>query len=205
MSVAASGRSSSPRARSSSVALAARRLGRPLKWIEDRRENLISSNHARADVAHCTFAARCRRAPARYLHRSHRGRRASFPVGATGGAGALVGLLFTGPYKCPARVAAHARGLDEHVRTRCVPRTVDVRDRRARADGRRRRAARSGSTHSNGDGGTSWPPRTCRTCCRPDCLSTWSAPRRRSSRPPRSSATTRSAPSSNGRSPRRAG
>ena len=38
------------------VALAARRLGRAVKWIEDRRENLIASNHARVDRATCTVA-----------------------------------------------------------------------------------------------------------------------------------------------------
>jgi len=82
------------------VALAARRLGRTLKWIEDRRENLIASNHARADVAHCTFALD---ADGRLLgtYIDHLEDAGSFPIGATGGAGALVGLLFTGPYKCP--------------------------------------------------------------------------------------------------------
>jgi aerobic carbon-monoxide dehydrogenase large subunit len=32
-----------------SVVIAARRLRRPVKWIEDRRENLIASNHAREE------------------------------------------------------------------------------------------------------------------------------------------------------------
>jgi carbon-monoxide dehydrogenase large subunit len=31
------------------VTLLSRRLGRPVKWIEDRQENLIASNHARAE------------------------------------------------------------------------------------------------------------------------------------------------------------
>jgi carbon-monoxide dehydrogenase large subunit len=83
------------------VALAARRLGRTLKWIEDRRENLISANHARADVAHCTFALDPDgRLLGTYI--DHLEDAGSFPVGATGGAGQLVGLLFTGPYRCPA-------------------------------------------------------------------------------------------------------
>jgi carbon-monoxide dehydrogenase large subunit len=81
------------------VALAARRLGRSLKWIEDRRENLIASNHARADVAECTFALDSDgRLLGTYI--DHIEDAGAFPVGATGGAGALVGLLFTGPYKC---------------------------------------------------------------------------------------------------------
>ena len=91
------------------VALAARRLGRALKWIEDRRENLIASNHARADVAHCTFALD---ADGRLLgtYIDHIEDAGSFPVGATGGAGPLVGLLFTGPYRC-AQAAFRTRGV----------------------------------------------------------------------------------------------
>jgi len=38
------------------VVLAARRLARPVKWIEDRRENLIGSNHAREEQVRVCFA-----------------------------------------------------------------------------------------------------------------------------------------------------
>ena len=82
------------------VALAARRLGRTLKWIEDRRENLIASNHARADVGECVFAMdEAGRLLGTFLE--HLEDSGAFPIGATGGAGALVGMLFTGPYKAP--------------------------------------------------------------------------------------------------------
>jgi carbon-monoxide dehydrogenase large subunit len=79
------------------VALAARRLGRPLKWIEDRRENLIASNHARVDTADCTVVVQ---ADGTILgsYMDHVEDSGAYPVGATGGAGALVGMLFTGPY-----------------------------------------------------------------------------------------------------------
>jgi carbon-monoxide dehydrogenase large subunit len=40
------------------VCLLARRLGRPVKWIEDRRENLLSSAQAREHVNHIEVAAR---------------------------------------------------------------------------------------------------------------------------------------------------
>ncbi len=82
------------------VALAARHLGRTLKWIEDRRENLIASNHARADVAECTFALD---GDGRLLgtYIDHLEDAGAYPVGATGGAGQLVAILFTGPYKAP--------------------------------------------------------------------------------------------------------
>jgi carbon-monoxide dehydrogenase large subunit len=82
------------------VALAARRLGRTLKWIEDRRENLIAAMHGRADIAHCTLALD---ADGRILgsYIDHYEDSGAYPVGATGGAGALVVILFTGPYNVP--------------------------------------------------------------------------------------------------------
>lgn len=83
------------------IALAARRLGRPIKWIEDRRENLIAANHARVDIATCTFACD---ADGMLLgsYIDHIEDSGAYPTGATGGAGALVGMLFTGPYKAGA-------------------------------------------------------------------------------------------------------
>src|SRR6202035_1867875 len=38
------------------VCLAALRLGRPVKWIEDRRENLIATNHSRQQTHHIRAA-----------------------------------------------------------------------------------------------------------------------------------------------------
>ncbi|MBV9282699.1 MAG: xanthine dehydrogenase family protein molybdopterin-binding subunit [Chloroflexi bacterium] len=40
------------------VPLAARRLGRPVKWTEDRREHLIASNHERGQVHQASIALR---------------------------------------------------------------------------------------------------------------------------------------------------
>jgi carbon-monoxide dehydrogenase large subunit len=40
------------------VAHLARELGRPVKWIEDRRENLLASTHARDHLLHAEIAAR---------------------------------------------------------------------------------------------------------------------------------------------------
>ena len=42
------------------VCVAALRLGRPIKWIEDRRENLIATNHARAAAPRGARRCRCR-------------------------------------------------------------------------------------------------------------------------------------------------
>ena len=41
------------------IPFAARRVGRPVKWIEDRREHLIATNHARE--AECDLEIACDR------------------------------------------------------------------------------------------------------------------------------------------------
>src|SRR5262249_35109253 len=45
-----------PRPEELAVAFATQRLGRPVKWIEDRRENLLCGEHAREDHATVSFA-----------------------------------------------------------------------------------------------------------------------------------------------------
>ena len=82
------------------VALAARRLGRAVKWIEDRRENLIASNHARVDRSTCTVAVDAEgRILGAYIDNLEDC--GAFPVGSTGGVGPFVGMLFPGPYRVP--------------------------------------------------------------------------------------------------------
>jgi carbon-monoxide dehydrogenase large subunit len=81
------------------VVLAGQRLGRPVKWIEDRRENLIAGQHARQDRMTVSFAVD---AEGRIL-----GARAALveDVGSFNAAGSssigFVGLVFPGPYKIP--------------------------------------------------------------------------------------------------------
>ncbi|MDQ1534052.1 MAG: aerobic carbon-monoxide dehydrogenase large subunit [Actinomycetota bacterium] len=82
------------------VALAARRLGRAVKWIEDRRENLIASNHARVDRSTCTVAVDAEgHILGAYIDNLEDC--GAFPVGSTGGVGPFVGMLFPGPYRVP--------------------------------------------------------------------------------------------------------
>jgi carbon-monoxide dehydrogenase large subunit len=82
------------------IVLAAHLLGRPIKWIEDRRENLVASNHARADKADVAMAVD---ADGRFLAATidHLEDSGAFPMGGTGGVGIFVALLFTGPYRVP--------------------------------------------------------------------------------------------------------
>ncbi len=79
------------------VVLAGRRLGRPVKWIEDRRENLMAGLHARDDRMTVSFAVD---ADAKIL-----GVRAelienvgAFPAPGSS-AGMFVGLVLPGPYR----------------------------------------------------------------------------------------------------------
>jgi len=83
------------------VLLAAKLLGRPVKWIEDRRENLIAANQARHDVAEVTMA---------YDDEGHILAAGvelltgvgSYPAGGgIGGGAGFTAMLFTGPYRIP--------------------------------------------------------------------------------------------------------
>ena len=91
------------------VCLAALRLGRPVKWIEDRREHLISANHSRQQTHHIRAAVnrdgRLLAIDAEYFHdqggymRTHA---ATVPD--------LTAAMLPGPYRVPAyRAAGHIR------------------------------------------------------------------------------------------------
>jgi carbon-monoxide dehydrogenase large subunit len=95
-----------PRPEEIVTVLASRRLGRPVKWIQDRRENLMADEHARDDIATVTLAA------------EPDGTLLAAKVAFTEGAGAFPAphssasvfsaMLFPGPYRLPA-FAASAR------------------------------------------------------------------------------------------------
>jgi len=80
------------------VVAAAVKIGRVVKWIEDRRENLIAANHARADRITVEMAvdAEGHLLAARLDHLEDCG---AYPVGGTGGVGPFVAMLFPGPYR----------------------------------------------------------------------------------------------------------
>lgn len=83
------------------IALAAKHLGRAVKWIEDRRENLIASTHARTDITTVELALD---ADGHILGAfvDELEDAGAFPVGATGGAASAVGAFFPGAYRIPA-------------------------------------------------------------------------------------------------------
>jgi carbon-monoxide dehydrogenase large subunit len=98
------------------VVLAGKRLGRPVKWIEDRRENLMAGQHARDDRMTVSFAVD---SAGQIL-----GVRAHLieDVGSFAAAGSssigFVGLLFPGPYKIP-RVGFSATAVYTNTCGRC--------------------------------------------------------------------------------------
>jgi aerobic carbon-monoxide dehydrogenase large subunit len=82
------------------VVAAARHLGCAIKWIEDRRENLIAAMHARSDIGEIELALDEDGAllGARLDHVEDCG---AYPVGGSGGVGPFVAMLFPGPYRLP--------------------------------------------------------------------------------------------------------
>ncbi len=92
------------------IPFAARHLNRPVKWIEDRRENLMAMNHAREAEMRCRD--RLRRATARILGAARRTPTSTWaPTCApTARVGARnVAQFMAGPYRIPARQARRRR------------------------------------------------------------------------------------------------
>jgi carbon-monoxide dehydrogenase large subunit len=90
-----------PTREEAAVLLAAKVVGHPVKWIEDRRENLIAANQARHDIATLTMAVddNGRFLAATFDLLEGVG---SYPAGGgTGSGGMLVAMMFTGPYRIP--------------------------------------------------------------------------------------------------------
>ena len=82
------------------VVLATRELGRPLKWIQDRRENLMCDHHSREDEVTITMAVDTDGvilgAHADFLENA-----GAFPA-AFGSAAVFSSMVFPGPYRVPA-------------------------------------------------------------------------------------------------------
>ena len=145
------------------VCLAALRLGRPVKWIEDRREHLIAANHSRQQRHKVRAAVDSAGAHSRHRRRilSRPGRLCAHPRGhgarSRGGdaAWSVSRAGLSGARACPAhqqdagRHLSRARAVREHIRARAL-------------DGRDRGAARR-STGSRSGGAISLPARRCPT------------------------------------------
>src|SRR5690606_15520172 len=88
------------------LVLAAPRVGAPVKWIEDRRENLLAAGQARHE--HATVRLGLDRdgtlTAAAIDHTQDVG---AYPVPWPVGTGAAVGMLFPGPYRISATAYRH--------------------------------------------------------------------------------------------------
>jgi carbon-monoxide dehydrogenase large subunit len=82
------------------VPFAARFVGRPVKWIEDRREHLLAANHAR-DAA-CTLEIACDRDGAIVALRGHAKADMGAYIRTNGATGARnTAQILSGPYRVP--------------------------------------------------------------------------------------------------------
>ena len=139
------GQKAFPQREDQAVVVAAVILGdRPVKWIEDRAENLISGGHAREESLQITAATDEQRRAAGRQGPPHRERgrlpgREQRPDGGGVGVG-----MFPGPYHWsgPGSVAYSGQAVYTNtVRALRLPGAVDDGDHRPGADGRRHRAA----------------------------------------------------------------
>jgi carbon-monoxide dehydrogenase large subunit len=82
------------------VVLASYRLGRPVRWIEDRAENLLAGGHARQEQATISMATDHdgHLLAARVHHLENVG---AYSVPGTGSVGGGVAAFFPGPYRLP--------------------------------------------------------------------------------------------------------
>jgi carbon-monoxide dehydrogenase large subunit len=100
------------------VVLAARRLGRPVKWIEDRNENLLAAGHAREERMSVRFAFDADAAiTAASVEQVENVGAYPFPgIGSTAQSGAM---LFPGPYRV-GQLSYAARAVHTNTCGRCA-------------------------------------------------------------------------------------
>ncbi len=80
------------------VVLASYHLGKPLKWIEDRRENLLAATTSRAECCTVTVAAD-QEGKILGIGADHLDEVGAYPQ--AGSAAAMGAVIFTGPYRIP--------------------------------------------------------------------------------------------------------
>ena len=118
--------------------LAARKVPAAVKWIEDRRENLMAAGQARHEHG-ATAMAFAEDGTILAAHIDHVQDVGAYPTPWPVGTAAAVGMLFPGPYRIPATNWIDDLGLLQHARPHRLPRAVAVRDARPRGAARHRR------------------------------------------------------------------
>ena len=161
-SAAASARAASSIRKTSSFRSPRATLGRPVKWIEDRRENLMCLNHARE--AECDVEIACTRDGTILGLRGH----AYVDVGAymrtNGAVGARnIAQFMSGPYRIPQHRYRRRALADQQDAGRHLSRARPLRDRfLSRAAARHGGAGPAASTASSSAAAISVTRRRCR-------------------------------------------
>ena len=107
------------------VVLASYHLGKPLKWIEDRRENLLAATSSRAECCTVTVAAD-QEGKILGIGADHLDEVGAYPQ--AGSAAAMGAVIFTGPYRIP-KLAFESRSVFTNTCSCApVPRPLAVRD-----------------------------------------------------------------------------
>ena len=128
------------------VLLLAKDLGRPVKWIEDRRENLIAANSARVDRLTVQDGGRCRRTDPRCRDRSLE-RQRGLSAWRSPAQWGRAGVDLPGPVSDPQVQLDHVHRVHQHPRAGCLSRPVADGDSRARADDGPRRGTNRSRSH----------------------------------------------------------
>ncbi len=108
--------------------LAAAKVPAPLKWIEDRRENLMSGGQSRHELGAARIALD-EDGTILAVGIDHRQDLGAYPTPAMPMSGATVGAMFPGPYRVPCCGVQLEVDPDQLGRQDGLPRAVDVRDR----------------------------------------------------------------------------
>ena len=140
------------------VCVAAMRLGRPVKWIEDRREHLIAANHSRQQRTRSRAGGRRRGPHPRHRRRLSSTTRAPMCAPTRRASRTMTCGMLPGPYRVPGLSRGRPLPPDQQDAGRDLSRARPLRDHlRARAAGRRHRRTSSARSRSRCAGATPSP------------------------------------------------
>ena len=111
------------------VILAAKKLGRPVKWTEDRQENLVAGGHSREESIGTSFALDDE-GHILAMRAHHVENVGAYPNLSNGAVAPSSAVMYPGPYELPTSCLYGPGCLLQHRRTLCLSGTVADGDRR---------------------------------------------------------------------------